>query len=64
MMTEKPTVVLTGENGNVFNLLAICVRGLEQAGLREESKELTEKIWACESYNEALNLMGEYVTIH
>lgn len=60
---QKPVVQLTGQDGNVFNLLGICTKALNRAGMRDEAKELSEKIWGCESYNAALTLMHEYVEV-
>ena len=39
--------------------------GLREAGLRDQAKELTHRIFSgeCHSYGEALCLIGEYVTI-
>lgn len=60
---QKPVVQLTGQDGNVFNLLGICTNALNRAGMRDEAKELGEKIWECESYNAALTLMRKYVEV-
>ena len=48
-----------------FNLVGIAARTLREAGLRDQAKELTHRIFSgeCHSYGEALCLMGEYVTI-
>ena len=60
---NKPTVSLVGEDGNIFNLMAICSRALKKDGFIEEAKEMTNKIFNASSYNEALNILGEYVNI-
>lgn len=52
----KIQVQLTGEDGNVFNLLGIVTKALKRNGQREESKELAERIWESASYDEALQL--------
>jgi two-component SAPR family response regulator len=57
----KPKVQLVGQNGNVFNLLGICVKALKKAGQYEEAQELQKRVLACGSYDEALALMLEYV---
>ena len=43
----------------------IAARTLREAGLRDQAKELTHRIFSgeCHSYGEALCLIGEYVTI-
>ena len=62
---EKPTCPLIGQDGNIFNLVGIAARTLREAGLRDQAKELTHRIFSgeCHSYGEALCLIGEYVTI-
>lgn len=56
----KPKAKVTGENANVFNTLAICTLALKKAGQRDKITELTEKVFASGSYEEALSIMGEY----
>lgn len=63
MSEQKPTAKLIGEGSNVFNLLGICTKALRQAGKVKEAEELSEKVWECSSYHEALKLMGDYVEI-
>ena len=62
---EKPPCPLIGQDGNIFNLVGIAARTLREAGLRDQAKELTHRIFSgeCRSYGEALCLIGEYVTI-
>jgi len=60
---EKPECQLIGEDGNVFNLMAIAGRTLKRAGLREQAKEMQDRILACKSYDEALIIMQDYVEI-
>ena len=62
---EKPLCPLIGQDGNIFNLVGIAARTLREAGLRDQAKELTHRIFSgeCHSYGEALCLIGEYVTI-
>lgn len=62
---EKPPCPLIGQDGNIFNLVGIAARTLREAGLRDQAKELTNRIFSgeCHSYGEALCLIGEYVTI-
>jgi hypothetical protein len=56
----KPKAKVIGQDGNVFNLLGICTKALKKAELREEAKELQEKVFKSQSYSEALSIMGEY----
>jgi hypothetical protein len=60
---EKPKVVLTGADGNVFNLLSICTKALKEAGQRDKAKELGEKLWEASSYEHALCLMAEFCEV-
>ena len=62
---EKPSCPLIGQDGNIFNLVGIAARTLREAGLRDQAKELTRRIFSgeCHSYGEALGLIGEYLTI-
>jgi hypothetical protein len=60
-MSDKPKVQLVGQDGNVFNLLGICVRALKKTGQHEKAQELQKRIWKCGSYDEALSTMLEYV---
>ena len=62
---EQPLCPLIGQDGNIFNLVGIAARTLREAGLRDQAKELTHRIFSgeCHSYGEALCLIGEYVTI-
>lgn len=59
----KPDCPLIGQDGNVFNLMGIAARTLRQAGMADEAKEMQSRIYACDSYGSALNIMGEYVNI-
>lgn len=57
----KPKAKLIGEDGNVFNLLAICRRSLHQ--YPNAFNELWERVQNSSSYDEALRIMMEYVDI-
>ena len=54
-------VSLTGQNGNIFNLLGITLRALRAGGHAEFCKPLTEAVTASKSYEEALCRIAEYV---
>lgn len=60
---EKPTVELIGQDGNVFNLLGICSKALRRAGQTDKAQEMSQKVMSCGSYDEALQIMMEYVEI-
>jgi hypothetical protein len=44
-------------------LLAIVRETLRENNMIDEEKEVSEKLLACNSYEEALKLFSEYVTI-
>ncbi|HAC5789042.1 TPA_asm: hypothetical protein GZX72_14555 [Listeria monocytogenes] len=56
-------VTLTGEDGNIFNLLGITTNALKQAGYRDYAKELQSRIMNESSYESAIRLISEYVKI-
>jgi len=62
---NKPTVQLTGTNGNVFALLGRCTSALKRIDDRELGRELamelTRRATSSGSYDEALALMQQYV---
>jgi hypothetical protein len=61
---KKPKVKLTGQNGNVFNLIGLCQNALRKAKLNDQAKELSNKIMTtAKSYDEALAIMMEYCEI-
>lgn len=60
---NKPKCKLIGKDGNIFNLMGIASKVLKQNGLNKQAKEMTDRIFNCESYSEALNIIGEYVKI-
>ena len=52
-----------GADGNIFNLLGIASRTLREHGLKEQAKEMSDRVFASGSYGEALCIIGEYVNI-
>lgn len=58
---KKVNAPIIGANGNVFNLIGICRRELKKSGYYKEAEELGKRVTECQSYEEALNLMMEYV---
>ena len=62
-MSRKPVVQLTGEDGNVFNLIGICSRALKKAGRVEEARLMQQRVFQAGSYEEALGILSEYVEI-
>jgi len=62
-VTKKPVVRLSGMNGNVFVLLGACSTALRRAGQGDQANELRQKVFAAGSYDEALQLMMQYVDV-
>lgn len=64
-MTEtavaKPACKLVGEDGNIFNLVGLASRALKRAGQAEQAAEMSKKVFASGSYDEALQTIMQYV---
>ena len=58
---RKPRAKVLGQDGNVFNILAICSRALRNADLHQESDHMQQEVFASGSYDEALAIMMRYV---
>ena len=56
-------VRLTGQNGNIFNLLGIALRALRDGGHGELCQPLTDAVTHSKSYEEALCRFAEYVEV-
>lgn len=59
----KPECPLLGKDGNIFNLVGIASRTLKENDLGEKAREMWDRVMESGSYDEALNILGEYVTI-
>ena len=59
-MENKIVAKVIGENANVFVTLGICSQALKRANLRDEAKEMRDKVFKAGSYDEALDIMMEY----
>ena len=60
---SKPRCNLIGEDGNIFNLVGIASRCLSNHGLKDEAKEMRDKVFASSSYSEALAIIADYVEV-
>lgn len=58
---EKPEAGIIGANGNVFNLIAISRKALKKAGLPDEAEDLMNRVMQSGSYDEALQIIFEYI---
>lgn len=61
--TEKPTVQLTGEDGNVFSIIARVSKALKRAGQPEKAQEFRDKAMRSASYDDVLRLCMDYVEV-
>ena len=61
--TIKPDCPLIGADGNIFNLIGIARKTLKEHDMLDESQEMTDRVYSTGSYEEALNIIGEYVNI-
>ena len=60
---KKPECKLIGEDSNVFNLLARASRTLKDNGMQKEADQMWNRATSSGSFDEALCIIGEYVTI-
>ena len=60
---KKPECKLIGEDSNIFNLLARASRTLKDNGMQKEADEMWKRVTSSGSFDEALCIIGEYVTI-
>ena len=62
---KKPIVEveLSGPSGNTVQILANAKGTLEKIGCKEEAKEMVERFWKAKGYEEALEVIGEYVEL-
>lgn len=60
---KKPTIKLSGQDGNVFNLIGIASKALKSEGLRDEASKMTSKCFNAGSYDEAIQVIMEYCEV-
>lgn len=60
---EKPDCPLIGCDGNIFALMGKASQTLRENGMRDQAKEMCDRIMQCGSYGSALSIIGEYVNI-
>ena len=59
----KPVCELTGEDGNIFNLVGIASKVLKRAGRPDQAQEMKKRVIESDSYDAALSIVGEYVDV-
>lgn len=57
------TVKLTGEDGNAFNILGICLRAMRQAGLSQEERDAFRAEATSGSYDHLLATCLEWFNV-
>lgn len=67
-MSNKTTqsgirVKLTGQNGNIFNLMGIVLMSLRMNGRRDLCEPLKQAVTSSKSYDEALARIAEFVIV-
>jgi hypothetical protein len=58
---QLPKCPIIGADGNIYSLMGIASRTLKDNGLRDEAKEMGERVRASGSYDAALVVIMEYV---
>lgn len=58
---SKPQCRLIGSDGNIFNLIGIAAKALTRNGQTKEADELTKRCLSADSYDQALQIILEYV---
>jgi len=59
---EKPTVQISGEDGNIFFIVGRCQRALRRAGYgQDEIERFAKEVTATRSYDEALRVVMDWV---
>lgn len=62
-MKPKPIVKSIGEDGNIFNLLAVARKAMIKNGFRYKTDEMVQRVLDSGSYTEALFIVMEYVEV-
>ena len=63
MNNKKPNCPLVGQDGNIFNLMAIASRTLREHDMADQATEMCKRIRNSGNYYAALGIIGEYVNI-
>jgi hypothetical protein len=63
MTVEKPICILTGQDGNVFNVIGLVSRTLKRAGQADKAREFVDRAMKSKSYDDVLALCWDYVEV-
>lgn len=58
---KRPKMQLLGSDGNIFAVLGQASRLLKNAGMKEQSDEMFQRVKTCGDYYKALHIISEYV---
>ena len=58
---KKPKMQLIGQDGNIFAIMGCASRLLKSSGQGDKAKEMRDRVMSCDSYQQALSLVSEYV---
>ena len=59
----KPICKLTGENGNVYNLIGTAKLSLRLAGQKENAAIMSDRCLHAEDYDHVLAIIMEYLDV-
>lgn len=57
-------VQLTGQNGNVYNLMSLVIIALREHGVSKEEQEQFKEECRSGDYDNALRTMGKWVNVY
>jgi hypothetical protein len=60
---NKPKCKLTGQNGNIYNIMAIVTKTLGPDMVSESGEMVRRIVETAKSYEDALNIISEYVEV-
>lgn len=60
---RKPACRLMDEDGNIFSILGRVGRTLKEHGKAAQAQEVSKRVMAAVSYDEALQIIMEYVEV-
>ena len=60
---NKPTVELSGIDGNVFCIIGTVSKALKRAGMPDKAKEFSSRAMNAGSYDEVLAMCFEYCDV-
>ena len=58
---QKPTMSLTGIDGNIFAVMGKASALLKEAGMGDLVSHMVQRVTTCGDYDKALNIISEYV---